>query len=181
MGLLAVIGIGFALGIDCLAVSAGISTMRPPARVVLATCFLFGLFQAGLALTGMAGGAGIAHMVESPLRFAPPLILFGVGLMMLLCSPGDEGRRSRSPGVIALVGAAISVSLDALGAGVAMGIAGTMSLAAAFIIGVISVAMSAAGFAAGAMLASRTAMAERIGGLILITLAAVMLIAGVRA
>ena len=176
-----VIGIGFALGIDCLAVSAGISAMRPPARVVLATCFLFGLFQAGLALAGMAGGTGLAHIVKSPLRFAPPVILFGVGLMMFFSPPGDGGRRRRSLGVMALVGAAISVSLDALGAGVAMGIAGAMSTTAALIIGVISVGMSAVGFGGGAMLASRTAVAEKIGGLILITLATVMLIAGIRA
>ncbi|MGD9141515.1 MAG: manganese efflux pump [bacterium] len=181
MGLHEIVGVGIALGIDCLAVSAGISTTRPPARVILATCLLFGLFQAGLALAGMAGGAGLTHIVQSPLRFAPPAILCGVGLMMVFSRQDGGGRRSRSPGVVALVGAAVSVSLDALGAGVAMGIADAVSPAAALMIGVISTAMSAAGFAGGALLASRTALAERIGGLILIGLAAIMLIAGIRA
>jgi putative Mn2+ efflux pump MntP len=176
-----VIGIGVALGIDCLAVSAGISTMRPPRGTVAATCFLFGLFQAGMAFAGMAGGSGLTRIVESPLRFAPPVILCGVGLLMLFSSP-DRGRdRTGSLGLIAMVGAAIGVSLDALGVGVAMGIAGDVSLPVALLIGVISVAMSAAGFAGGAMVASTRAIAGKIGGLILIGLAAVMLVSGLRA
>lgn len=181
MELHSVIGIGVALGIDCLAVSAGISTMRPTTRTVLATCFMFGLFQAGMAFAGMAGGSGLTRIVESPLRFAPPVILCGVGLLMFFSSPARDSGRSRSLGLFAIVGAAISVSLDALGAGVAMGIAGAVSLPAALIIGVISVAMSAAGFKGGNVIASRTAIAEKVGGLILIALAAIMLITGLRA
>jgi putative Mn2+ efflux pump MntP len=176
-----IIGIGVALGIDCLAVSAGISTMRPPRGVVLAACLLFGLFQAGMAFGGMAGGSGLARVVHSPLRFAPPLILGAVGLVMLLKRAGPGGNRTGLLGPVALVGAAVSVSLDALGAGVAMGMADAMSLGAAAVIGVISVAMSAAGFAGGTILASRSTIAERIGGLILIALAAIMLITGLRA
>jgi putative Mn2+ efflux pump MntP len=100
---------------------------------------------------------------------------------MLFSSPGRE-KRGRGPlGAIALVGAAISVSLDALGAGVAMGNADVVSLPAALLIGVISVAMSATGFAGGGWLATRTDLAERVGGLILIGLAAIMLVTGLRA
>jgi putative Mn2+ efflux pump MntP len=179
MGLHHIVGIGVALGIDCLAVSAGIATTGPPGRVVLSTCFLFGLFQAGMAFAGMAGGSGLTRLVSSPLRFAPPLILCAVGMVMLLARDGRDGReRGVTIGLIALLGAAVSVSLDALGAGVALGIAGDMSLPAAVGIGLISVAMSAAGFAGGRALASRTAVAERIGGAILIGLAAVMLARG---
>lgn len=174
-----VVGIGIALGIDCLAVSAGIATARPPRRVVVLTCLLFGLFQAGMAFAGMAGGSGLSRLVDSPLRFAPPLILCAVGLVMLLERGGQgEKRHTGAMGVIALIGAAVSVSLDALGAGVAMGIGGDMSGPAAAAIGVISVAMSAVGFAGGAVLASRSALAERIGGLILIGLAALMFVRG---
>jgi putative Mn2+ efflux pump MntP len=90
----------------------------------------------------------------------------------------SDKKREGAAGLLTLVGAAVSVSLDALGAGAAMGIAGEMSLAAALIIGVISVAMSATGFAGGSALASRTAAAEKVGGLILIGLAAVMFIRG---
>jgi putative Mn2+ efflux pump MntP len=140
---------------------------------------MFGLFQAGMAFAGMAGGSGLARLVSSPLRFAPPLILVAVGLVMLFGRGGSsDEKRAGALGMIALVGAAVSVSLDALGAGVAMGIAGDMSLVTAFIIGLISVAMSAAGFAGGAVLASRTAVAERAGGLILIGLAAFMFLRG---
>ena len=179
MSLHQIIALGIALGIDCLAVSAGISTTRPPRRSVLLTCLMFGLFQAGMALAGMAGGSSLTRLVDSPLRFAPPLILFAVGMVMLFGrGRRSDGERPAAMGTIALLGAAVSVSLDALGAGVAMGIAGDMSPVAAATIGLISVAMSAAGFAGGAVLASRTAVAERIGGLILIGLAAVMFFRG---
>jgi putative Mn2+ efflux pump MntP len=173
-------GIGVALGIDCLAVSAGFSTMRPPKASVVATCLMFGLFQAGMTLGGMAGGAGLTRVVESPLRFAPPVILCGVGLLMLLSSPGSERRAPGPIGLVAIVAAAISVSLDALGAGVAMGIASLVSVPAALLIGAISVGMSAGGFAGGAWLASRSAVAERVGGIILIALAAIMFVTALR-
>ncbi len=53
MNLGEIVGIGIALGIDCLAVSAGISAMAPPGVAILATCLMFGAFQAGMALAGM--------------------------------------------------------------------------------------------------------------------------------
>jgi putative Mn2+ efflux pump MntP len=171
-------GIGIALGIDCLAVSAGISTARPPGRFVITACLLFGLFQSGMAYGGMAGGSGLAGLVEPNLRFAPPVILSVIGAVMLFGRAGGVGEHGGVAGLVALVGAAVSVSLDALGAGVALGIAGQVSLSSAAVIGVISAAMSAAGFAGGGAVASRAALAEKAGGLLLIALAAVMFVTG---
>lgn len=170
-----IIGIGVALGVDCLVVSAAIATTQPPRKTVAFTCVMFGLFQSGMAFGGMAGGTGLSRLVHSPLRFAPPLILCAVGLVMIFGRAGHTARPSRVAGAIALLGAATSVSLDALGAGVAMGMAGIITLASAGIIGLISVGMSLIGFAGGGAVARHAGVAERAGGLVLIALAAVML------
>jgi putative Mn2+ efflux pump MntP len=173
-----IIGIGIALGIDCLAVSAAIATAGPTKSTVVLSCLMFGLFQSGMALAGMAGGSGLARLVSSPLRFAPPVILCAIGLVMILKKPGRMGEPPGVAGVVAVVGAAVSVSLDALGAGVAMGIAGIVSLLSAAVIGFISVGMSILGFAAGGVLGRRAAWAEKVGGLILIGLAIIIFVTG---
>jgi putative Mn2+ efflux pump MntP len=139
---------------------------------------MFGLFQSGMAFAGMAGGSGLARLLNSPLRFAPPLILCAIGLVMILGKPGRVGEPARVTGAVAVIGAAVSVSLDALGAGVAMGLAGIVSLLSAAVIGFISVGMSVVGFAAGGVLGRRAAAAEKVGGLILIGLAVIMFVTG---
>lgn len=171
-----VIGIGVALGIDCLVVSAAIATLRPTYKTILFTCFMFGLFQSGMAYAGMMGGAGLARLFDSPLRLAPPLLLCAVGILMMVGGHRRAGESAGGLGAVAIVGAAVSVSLDALGAGAAMGLAGIVSPASAAVIGLISVAMSGVGFAGGAALARRAEAAERVGGLILIGLAVVMFV-----
>jgi putative Mn2+ efflux pump MntP len=173
-----IIGIGIALGIDCMVVSAAMSTARPSRAVVVFTSFTFGFFQFGMALAGMAGGAGLARLVDSPLRFAPPLILVIVGLVMILSRSGGGMVWPGFMRAVAIVGAAVSVSLDALGAGVAIGLAQRGSPAAAVLIGIISSVMSVIGFAGGRTLAARSGAAEKVGGLILIGLAFIMLLAG---
>lgn len=178
MNLQEIIGIGIALGIDCLAVSAAIATAGPSRSIAVLSCLMFGLFQSGMALAGMAGGSGLARLVSSPLRFAPPLVLCAIGVVMILKRPGRVGEAARVAGIIAVIGAAVSVSLDALGAGVAMGLAGIFSLLSAAVIGLISVGMSVLGFAAGGVLGRRAASAEKVGGIILIGLAVIIFVTG---
>jgi putative Mn2+ efflux pump MntP len=65
--------------------------------------------------------------------------------------------------------------LDALGTGIALGLLAVVSVRDALVIGVVSVVMSAVGFAGGKTLARHAGIAEDIGGAFLIVIAVVML------
>jgi putative Mn2+ efflux pump MntP len=140
------------------------------------TCLMFGLFQFGMAFAGMVGGRQIETLLSSPARFLAPLLLAIIGILMI-----TKGLKCAEPslkliGIIAVVGASVSVSLDALGAGVALGIVDVVSIRGAGLIGLVSVCMSAIGFAGGRMLARHTGLAEDIGGGFLIVLAVMMFV-----
>jgi len=174
LGLWEVVGIAIGLGVDCLVASACMGCSNPRRSTIFVTCLAFGLFQFGMAAAGMVGGRSLETLLSSPVRLVAPLLLAVIGVLMI-----TKGLRGAEPssglvGLVAIVGASIGVSLDALGAGVALGLVDVVSLPAAVVIGLVASAMSAIGFAGGKMLARHAALAEDIGGGFLIVLAVVM-------
>lgn len=140
---------------------------------------MFGLFQFGMALGGMIGGKALETLVSSPLRLAAPVLIAVIGVLMITRGLKCEQPAVKLAGLIALVGASVSVSLDALGAGIALGLVGNMSVAGAALIGIVSVGMSVAGFACGKIFARCTGLAEDLAGAFLIILAVVMFVRSV--
>ncbi len=171
-----VVGIAVALGIDCLAVSAGIALTNPPFHIIVVSSLLFGLFQFAMAFGGMYGGVSLGGYLSSYVRLVGAFVLATIGLIMM--------RRGRILGefnfglltIAALIGASFSVSIDALGAGIALGLVGGTSLGAAIVIGCISTGMSVAGFTTGRIIARSVDVAERIGGVVLIFIAFLMVV-----
>jgi putative Mn2+ efflux pump MntP len=176
VGLAETLGIAAALGVDCLAVSAAMGAAGPRKATAAAVAALFGSFQLGMTLAGMYGGAALGGVVHSSLRFAAPVLVAAIGILMIAKGIKCEQPSGKLVGAIAVVGAAISVSLDALAAGVALGLLEGLSLMRAGIIGAVSAGMSLLGFAGGRALARRTRFAEDIGGGFLIVLAVAMLL-----
>jgi len=129
-----------------------------------------------MALGGMIGGKALETLVSSPLRLAAPVLLAGIGVLMITRGLRCEQPAVRLAGLIALVGASVSVSLDALGAGIALGLVGEMSVMGAALIGIVSVGMSTVGLACGKIFARCTGLAEDIAGAFLIVLAVVMFV-----
>jgi putative Mn2+ efflux pump MntP len=169
-----VIGIAIGLGVDCLIASACIGCSNPRRSTIIVTCLSFGLFQFGMASAGMLGGRELETLLSGPVRLLGPLLLAAIGVVMI-----TKGLRGTEPslklvGIAAIVGASTAVSIDALGAGVALGLVNIVSLKASVAIGAVSIAMSATGFAGGKMLARRAALAEDLGGGFLIALAVAM-------
>lgn len=176
---LEIMGLALALGVDCLAVSAGIGSSGPRRSTSVMVASLFGLSQFGMAIGGMVGGATLQSLVDSPLRLAGPVLIAVIGVIMITEGLKCEHPTVRLIGILAVVGAAVSVSLDSLGAGVALGLVGTVSVAAAAVIGLVSVGMSVAGLLGGRILTKYTGLAEDIGGGFLIVLAVVMFLTSV--
>jgi len=159
-----------------MAVSAAIGASRPRRSTMFAVCLLFGAFQFGMALGGMVGGTVLESLVSTPLRLGAPVLIAAIGVLMITKGLRCQQATLKLATAVALVGASVSVSLDALGAGIALGLASGTSIAAAAAIGAVSVGMSAAGFACGRLFAKCTGFAEDLAGGFLIILAVVMFV-----
>ena len=175
MGVVEIVGIALGLSVDCLAISAGIGASGCRRGLALFTSAMFGLFQAGMALAGMAGGRSLEGLLHSPVRLAAPILIAAIGVVMI--AKGLKGAHTSLGlvGLLTITGLAVSTSLDALGTGIALGLLDIFSVRDALLIGLVSVVMSAVGFAGGRTLARYSGIAEDVGGVFLIVLAAVML------
>ena len=170
------ISVASALGIDCLGVSAAISTTRPTRQVVILTSTLFGIFQSGMALAGMAGGTLLAKLTGPRVRLASPVILALIGLIMIGKGIRSGDKAITIYGIGATIAASVAVSLDALGVGVAFGLTNSLAPLAIVLIGIFAFLLSLVGFGAGLLLSKFVNFTETAGGILLIVLAIAMLI-----
>ena len=175
MGIAETIGIAIGLGVDCLAISAGLGAAGAGRGLMAFTATMFGFFQWGMALGGMLGGRAVEGLLASPVRLAAPALIAAIGVIMIVRGIRCGETSLKLAGILAVVGLAVTTSLDALATGVAFGLMDVVSVGSAVLIGAVSVVMSAAGFAGGKMLARYTGIAEDIGGALLIGLALMML------
>ncbi len=170
------ISVAAALGIDCMGVAAAIATGGPSRSMILGTSALFGAFQSGMTIVGMAGGTALASLVGPRVHLASPMILIFIGLIMI-----GKGIRSGNTtitiyGIAAILGASVAVSLDALGVGTALGLTGTLSITLIAVIGIVAFLLSLVGFITGMLLARFINFTETAGGILLIVLAVAMVL-----
>jgi len=193
---LALLVVAVALGLSNFAAAIGIGTGGGP-RVRVAV--VFGLFEAGMPLLGLALGHSVAASLGHATRWLGGAILIMVGcygLVQARRSAGQpSGERSRSPGPAPrssgpapysprpvrewqlgrLVVSGLALSVDNLAAGFALGAYRVAIVLAAVLIGMVSAAMSLAGLELGARLgASIGGRSELAAGAILIAVGVAM-------
>jgi manganese efflux pump family protein len=170
--MLALILLGFALGLDSFRVSLGLGSLCPrPARrrrIALA----FGLCDGVAPLVGMALGREALRAVGPWTQYLGPLVLAGYGLYALYdARAGAEGEGEAESGWV-VWGLPLTLSFDNFAAGVGLGVLEFPALLSAAVIGTISGLMSLAGLRLGKVLGGRLPLrAEMFGGLLLILLA----------
>jgi manganese efflux pump family protein len=138
---------------------------------------LFGVFEAGMPVVGLAIGQRLSVSLGSATRWASAAILVAVGVYTLtdaLRSHDPAGLASQRTGRLML--SALALSIDNLAVGFALGAlaSGTAGvLLSAVVIGVVSVAMSLVGLELGARIGLRAGRrSEFFGAVILIAVAA---------
>lgn len=154
-----------ALGISNMAAAVGIgvssSTSHPRRAAVLwRVALVFGLFEAGMPVVGVLAGHAASSALGGAARLTGGIMLAAVGCYELYAALRERAQGGE-PGVAAstdgwggwrLLVSGFALSLDNLVVGFALGAYHVGLVAAALVIGTVSVVMSLAGLEAGARL-----------------------------
>lgn len=174
MGLIDIILLAVALGIDCLVVSfsQGLIFERNRTKNSLILASTMGLFQGGMPIIGYVGAEYIHNFVEPFSNWLVFTIFMLLGLKFIFGAFQEKQEEICCIGFRCLIGLGIATSIDALVAGASLNFTATPLVLSAFIIGIVSFFMSLAGFWSGNFLKTfPSKYLEIFGGLILIFLA----------
>ncbi len=168
--MLALLLVAASVGASNFAASVAIGVAGVDARIRLRVGLVFGLFEAGMPVVGLAMGAQAAGRSARRGHWLAAALLIGVGLYGLFGPTRDEsGRRQRRCGRKLLLGGLI-LSLDNLVVGFALGSTHTSILLGALVIGVVSVGLSLIGLELGARIGDKAGeRGEQLAGLMLIS------------
>ncbi len=174
--MLVVLLVALSLGLSNLAASVGIGIAGVDARTRLRVGVIFGLFETGMPILGLLLGHSLAATLGHAAHWIGAVLLIGTGAYALIQATrsqdgnGAEHRGApdgRHAGRLLITGLALSI--DNLAVGFALGTYHANVLAAAIVIGAVSVSMSLAGLELGTRLGARTGgRGELIGGIVLI-------------
>lgn len=157
--MLALLLLAVALGLSnfAAAIGIGVSGVRGRARVQIAV--VFGVFEAGMPVLGVALGQGVAASLGHAARWLGGAALIAIGVTGLVlarrqyrASRAPAGRAGPSWRMGRVVADGFALSADNLAAGFALGAYRTGLVVAAVVFGGVSVIMSLAGLELGAAL-----------------------------
>jgi putative Mn2+ efflux pump MntP len=170
--MLALLLVAGALGLSNFAAAIGIGISGTDMRTRLRVGIIFGVFEAGMPIAGLALGRGLAGPLGHTAHWTGAALLIATGAYGLLQArrpgPGDQGQpAAQHTGKLLITGLALSI--DNLAAGFALGTYHLSLALSAAVIGAVSVAMSLAGLELGVRIGTRTGRyGEYLGGAILI-------------
>lgn len=156
---------GLLVGLDNLQVSAALALLPLQARRVHLLALAFVLSEIGGALLGLLLGRALLAVFAPTLEWLAPAAMLGCGLFVLWLAirRGDTDQETLAKFAnqpVLLLGLPLSLSLDNVIAGTAIGVAGYALLPAALVVGCLSGAMACLGLYAGRWL--RPFLPERV-------------------
>jgi manganese efflux pump family protein len=175
-----------ALGLSNLAAAIGIGVSGVSGRLRLRIAVVFGLFEAGMPVLGLALGHGVAVGLGRSAHGLGGGVLIAVGVLSLVLARRGAGAPSAPPAAAAAAGqgrwgtgrvlvSAAALSVDNLAAGFALGAYRTGLLVAATVFGAVSVIMSLAGLELGAKIGAAAGdRAELVACALLVAVGAAM-------
>ena len=179
MSLWEILVLAFVLGIDAASVAMAIGACGCTFRQGCRLSFFFGLFQFIMPIIGWFLGKNVISLIQRFDHWVAFGLLFIIGAKMFYEAfsnkPEDQPERDRTQGWN-LIALSIATSIDALGAGVIMGIESMGFFYPSLIIGVTASVMTYIGIKLGNILSSVVGKRmEAIGGVVLIGLGIKML------
>ena len=156
------------------AVAIGVSGVDARRRIEVAV--VFGVFEIGMPIVGLAVGNRLAHTLGGTARWVGGGLLVAAGLYGLVTGLRRAGHEPEAPtglsrGRLILTGAALSI--DNLVVGFALGAYQVSVVVAALVIGLFSVGLSLVGLELGSRIGARTGdLAEVVGSVVLVAVGA---------
>ncbi len=171
---LALVLVALSLGLSNFAAAVGIGVAGVDARTRVRVGIVFGIFEAGMPILGLALGHSLASTLGHAAHWVGAGLLIATGAYALIQAmradaAGASGSPADQPQLGRLLVTGIVLSIDNLAVGFALGTYHVSLLLAAVVTGTVSVVMSLAGLELGARIGMRAGQrGELIGGLILI-------------
>jgi manganese efflux pump family protein len=157
------------LSLDTFAVSAALGVAGLSRRERWRLSLLMAGFEAMMPVLGFLAGGLIGGVLGDVADYAAAAVLVGAGLLMLRDDDSEEGLAQRMRGAAAL-GVGLSVSLDELAIGLAIGLLRLPILIVALLIGAQALLASQLGVRLGAQLGKELReRAEQLAGGLLVT------------
>jgi manganese efflux pump family protein len=177
--MLSAVLLALALAMDATAVAAargaaGAGTGTPArAREAVILATLFGAFQAGMAAAGWLAGDAIGDAIARWDHWIAFVLLGGLGARMIVGAlrrkPDEAADAGARAGAALYLALAVATSIDAAAAGITLPLMAAPPALTLTLIGVITAALSAAGYALGGRIGARFGTrAELVGGIVLI-------------
>ena len=168
--MLALLLVAVAVGVSNLAAAIAIGVSGVDARTRMRVGLVFGAFEAGMPLVGLAIGAQLAGNLGHAARWAGAATLVGVGAYGLIDSVRRGPGSVTSASGIRLLLSGLALSLDNLVVGFALGTYHTPVLVGALVIGAVSVGLSLIGLELGGKIGRHAGeRGEQLAGLMLIS------------
>jgi putative Mn2+ efflux pump MntP len=180
--MLALVLVAVSLGLSNFAAAIGIGVSGVSSRTRLEVGVIFGLFETGMPLIGLAAGHQIASALGQETRLLGGGLLIAAGLYGLLAGVRRGGRavplgRGKATGRLLLSGLALSV--DNLAVGFALGTYHVSVVIAAVIIGAVSVALSLLGLELGSRGGTRLGVRGELPGALILVAVGIAIASGV--
>ena len=171
--MLALALVALSLGLSNFAAAIGIGVAGVDARTRVRVGVVFGIFEAGMPVLGLALGHSLASTLGHAARWVGAGLLIATGayglIQALRASAGASGPPADQRQLGRLLVTGIALSFDNLAVGFALGTYHVSLPLAAAVIGAVSVVMSLAGLELGARIGLRAGQrGELLGGLVLI-------------
>jgi putative Mn2+ efflux pump MntP len=170
---LALVLVALSLGLSNFAAAIGIGVAGADAGIRVRVGVVFGIFEAGMPVLGLALGHGLASTLGHTARWAGAGLLIATGAYGLMqarrAAAGAAGPPEGQLPLTRLLVTGLALSIDNLAVGFALGTYHVSLALAAVVIGAVSVVMSLAGLELGGRIGLRAGQhGELLGGLVLI-------------
>jgi len=163
---LALLLVALALGLSNFAAAIGIGISGVDARTRLRVGLVFGLFETGMPIVGLALGRSLAATLGSTAHWIGAALLIATGGYSLAqnvrgADEEEQAERSARQPIGRLLVTGLALSVDNLAVGFALGAYKAGLLVSALLIGAVSVALSLIGLELGGRIGAVTGGAAR--------------------
>lgn len=167
------------LGIDAFSVALAVGACGCTFRQIFRLSFHFGLFQFFMPIIGWLLGRNVVFLVQSYDHWVAFALLFFIGAKMLyeaFRQKEEETTTKDRTRKWSLVALSFATSIDALGAGIGMGILNSSLIYPCIVIGITAATMTVIGMKLGNIVSGVIGnRMEAVGGFVLILLSIKML------